>query len=172
MIRAFADRAPRVDPTAVVLEGATVVGRVTIGAESSVWFGAVVRGDVHDVVIGARTNVQDRSVIHVTTDRFSTTIGDGVTIGHAAVLHGCTIGDYALIGIGAIVLDGAEVGERSMIAAGALVTPGTKIPPGQLAVGSPARVKRPLTPEELEHLERSAANYAALAARYRALGIA
>jgi carbonic anhydrase/acetyltransferase-like protein (isoleucine patch superfamily) len=172
MIRALADRAPRVDASAVVFEGATVVGRVTIGAGSSVWFGAVVRGDVHDVAIGARTNVQDRVVIHVTTDRFGTTIGDEVTIGHAAVLHGCSVADRVLIGIGAIVLDGAEIGERAMIGAGALVTPGTKVPPGHLAVGSPARVKRPLTPDELSHLERSAANYAALAARYRALGIA
>jgi len=172
VIRAIQDREPRVDPSAVVFEGATVVGRVTIGPGSSVWFGAVVRGDVHDVAIGARTNVQDRVVIHVTTDRFGTTIGDEVTIGHAAVLHGCTVGDRALIGIGAIVLDGAEVGARSMVGAGALVTPGTTIPPAHLAVGSPARVKRPLTAEELAHLERSAANYATLAARYRALGIA
>jgi carbonic anhydrase/acetyltransferase-like protein (isoleucine patch superfamily) len=172
MIRAFADREPRVDPAAVVFDGATVVGRVTIGPGSSVWFGAVVRGDVHEIAIGARTNVQDRTVIHVTTDRFGTTIGDEVTIGHAAVLHGCSVGDRALIGIGAIVLDGAEIGERSMVGAGALVTPGTRIPPGHLAVGSPARVKRPLTPDELAHLERSSANYAALAARYRALGIA
>jgi len=172
MIRALGDREPRVDPTAMVFEGATVVGRVTLGAGASVWFGAVVRGDVHDVVIGARTNVQDRVVVHVTTDRFGTTIGDEVTIGHAAVLHGCTVGDRALIGIGAIVLDGAEVGARSMVGAGALVTPGTRIPPEHLAVGSPARVKRPLTAEELAHLERSASNYATLAARYRALGVA
>ncbi|HEY8517232.1 MAG TPA: gamma carbonic anhydrase family protein [Candidatus Binatia bacterium] len=172
MIRAFADREPNVDPTAIVFEGATVVGRVTIGAQSSVWFGAVVRGDVHDVTIGARTNVQDRAVIHVTTDRFATRIGDDVTIGHAAVLHGCTVADRVLIGIGAIVLDGVEIGEDCMIGAGALVTPGTKIPAGHLAVGSPARVKRPLEPAELEHLRRSAANYVALSARYRALGIA
>jgi carbonic anhydrase/acetyltransferase-like protein (isoleucine patch superfamily) len=172
MIRALAEREPRLDPSAIVLEGATVIGRVTIGPQSSVWFGAVVRGDVEDVTIGARTNLQDRAVIHVTTDRFATRVGDEVTIGHAAVLHGCTVGDRVLIGIGAIVLDGAEIGADSMIGAGALVTPGTKVPPGHLALGSPARVKRPLEPAELEHLKRSAANYVALAARYRALGVA
>lgn len=172
MIQAFAERAPSVDPRAVVFAAATVVGRVRIGAGSSVWFGAVVRGDVEDVTIGERTNVQDRAVVHVTTDRFATRIGDEVTVGHAAVLHGCSIADRVLVGIGAIVLDGAEIGSECMIGAGALVTPGTRIPSGQLALGSPARVARPLRPAELEHLRRSAANYVTLAARYRELGIA
>ncbi|MFN8601384.1 MAG: gamma carbonic anhydrase family protein [Candidatus Binatia bacterium] len=172
MIAAFGERAPLVDPSAIVFEGATVVGRVILGAESSIWFGAIVRGDVDDVNIGARTNVQDRAVIHVTTKKFSTVIGNEVTIGHAAVLHGCTVHDRVLIGIGSIVLDGAEIGSDCMIGAGALVTPGTKIPPGHLAVGSPARVKRPLEPGEIEHLKRSAANYVMLSAHYRKLGIA
>lgn len=172
MIAAFGERAPVVDASAIVFEGATVVGRVVLGAASSVWFGAIVRGDVDDVTIGARSNVQDRAVIHVTTKRFETRIGDEVTIGHAAVLHGCTVRDRVLIGIGAIVLDGAEIGEDCMIGAGALVTPGTKIPAGHLAVGSPARVKRPLEQAELDHLRRSAANYVALSAHYRKLGIA
>ncbi len=172
MIAAFGERAPAIDPTAIVLEGATVIGRVILGAESSVWFGAIVRGDVDDVTIGRRSNVQDRAVIHVTTRRWETRIGDEVTIGHAAVLHGCTVHDRVLIGIGAIVLDGAEVGSDCMIGAGALVTPGTKIPSGHLAVGSPARVKRPLEQGELDHLKRSAANYVMLSAHYRKLGIA
>jgi len=172
VIAAFGDREPRIDDTAIVFAGATVVGRVVLGAGSSIWFGAVVRGDVDDVTIGARTNVQDRAVIHVTTKRFETRIGDDVTIGHAAVLHGCTVHDRVLVGIGAIVLDGAEIGSDCMVAAGALVTPGTKIPSGHLAVGSPARVKRPLEQAELDHLRRSAANYVALSARYRQLGIA
>jgi carbonic anhydrase/acetyltransferase-like protein (isoleucine patch superfamily) len=172
VIAAFGERAPLVDPTAVVFEGATVVGRVILGAESSIWFGAIVRGDVDDVTIGARSNVQDRAVIHVTTKKFSTTIGNEVTIGHGAILHGCTVHDRVLIGIGAIVLDGAEVEPDCMIGAGALVTPGTKIPSGHLAVGSPARVKRPLEPGEIEHLKRSAANYVMLSAHYRKLGIA
>ena len=172
VIAAFGERAPLLDPSAIVFEGATVVGRVILGAESSIWFGAIVRGDVDDVNIGARTNVQDRAVIHVTTKKFSTVIGDEVTIGHAAVLHGCTVHDRVLIGIGSIVLDGAEIGSDCMIGAGALVTPGTKIPPGHLAVGSPARVRRPLEPGEIEHLKRSAANYVMLSAHYRKLGIA
>jgi len=172
VIAAFGERAPVIDPSAIVLEGATVVGRVLLGAESSVWFGAIVRGDVDDVTIGARSNVQDRAVIHVTTKRWETRIGDEVTIGHAAVLHGCTIHDRVLIGIAAIVLDGAEIGADCMIGAGALVTPGTRIPSGHLAVGSPARVKRPLHDGEREHLRRSAANYVMLSARYRQLGIA
>lgn len=172
MIAAFGERAPLLDPSAVVFEGATVVGRVILGAESSIWFGAIVRGDVDDVNIGRRTNVQDRAVIHVTTKKFSTVIGDEVTIGHGAILHGCTVHDRVLIGIGAIVLDGAEIGPDCMIGAGALVTPGTRIPSGHLAIGSPARAKRPLEPGETEHLKRSAANYVMLSARYRELGIA
>src|SRR5512146_2759975 len=108
MIAAFADRVPRIDPTAVVFDSATVIGGVTLGAESSVWFGAVLRADVDVITIGARTNVQDRAVIHVTTKRFSTSIGDDVTIGHGVMLHGCTLGDRILVGIGAIILDGAE----------------------------------------------------------------
>jgi carbonic anhydrase/acetyltransferase-like protein (isoleucine patch superfamily) len=172
VIAAFGERAPLVDATAVVFDGATVVGRVILGAESSIWFGAIVRGDVDDVTIGARSNVQDRAVIHVTTKKFSTSIGDEVTIGHGAILHGCTVHDRVLIGIGAIVLDGAEIEPDCMIGAGALVTPGTRIPAGHLAVGSPSRVKRPLEPGEVEHLKRSAANYVMLSAHYRKLGIA
>ena len=172
MIHALGERVPSIDPTAVVFEDARVVGRVRIGAGSSVWFGAVVRGDVHDITIGTRSNVQDRAVVHVTRERFVTKIGDDVTVGHGVVLHGCSIADRVLVGIGAIVLDGVEIGEDCMIGAGALVTPGTKIPPGHLALGSPARVSRGLRPAELEHLRRSAANYVALAARYRALGVA
>lgn len=172
MIVAFGERRPAVDPTAIVFESAAVIGEVRLAARASVWFGAVVRGDVDDIAIGERSNVQDRSVIHVTTKRFSTRIGNDVTIGHAAVLHGCEIGDRVLVGIGAIVLDGCEVGHDCMIAAGSLLAPGTKIPPGHLALGSPAVVKRPLRDEELAHLKRSAENYALLAARYRELGIA
>ncbi|MFM7143045.1 MAG: gamma carbonic anhydrase family protein, partial [Alphaproteobacteria bacterium] len=136
------------------------------------WFGAVVRADVDDVFIGARTNVQDRSVIHVTTKRFSTRLGDDVTVGHSVTLHGCEIGDRVLVGIGSIVLDGCEVGPDCIIGAGSLLVPGTKVPSGHLVVGSPASVKRPLRDEERAHLRRSAENYALLSARYRELGIA
>jgi len=172
MIFAFGGHEPAIDPSAVVFAAATVVGRVTLGAQASVWFGAVVRGDVEAIAIGARSNVQDRAVIHVTTDRFATCVGDDVTLGHAVVLHGCTIGNRVLVGIGAIVLDGVEIGDDAMVGAGSLVTPGTKIPAGHLALGSPARVVRPLRPAERQHLKTSAVNYARLAARYRELGIA
>lgn len=172
MILPFGERIPEIDSTALVLESALVIGRVRVGAASSVWFGSVLRGDVEDITIGARTNVQDRSVLHVTSGRFATRLGDEVTVGHSAVLHGCTIGDRVLVGIGAIVLDGAEVGEDCILAAGSLVAPGAKIPPGHLVLGSPAQVKRPLRPEELERLKRLAGDYVQLSARYRALGIA
>jgi carbonic anhydrase/acetyltransferase-like protein (isoleucine patch superfamily) len=172
VILAFGDREPRVDPSAVVFEGATVVGSVHLGPRSSVWFGAVVRADVDDVRIGARSNVQDRCVVHVTTKRFSTRLGDDVTVGHSVTLHGCEIGDRVLVGIGSIVLDGCDVGSDCIIGAGSLLVPGTKIPSGHLAVGSPAVVKRPLRDEERAHLVRSAENYALLSARYRELGIA
>jgi carbonic anhydrase/acetyltransferase-like protein (isoleucine patch superfamily) len=171
MIAAFAGEAPTIDASAFVAPDATVVGRVTIGPAASVWFGAVLRGDVERIALGARSNVQDRSVIHVTTDRFATRIGEDVTIGHAVVLHGCSVGNRVLVGIGAIVLDGVEVGDDCMIGAGSLVTPGTKVPAGQLALGSPARVVRALREAELEHLRRSAANYVKLAARYRELQV-
>ena len=147
-----------------------VTGDVELGPESSLWFGTVVRGDVNTVRIGARTNVQDGTVIHVTTRTHPTVIGDDVTIGHRAVLHGCTVHDRCLIGIGAIVLDGAVVGPDAMVGAGALVPPGAVVPPGTLVMGQPARPRRPLTPEEIAFLRTSAANYVSYAARYRAEG--
>ena len=124
------------------------MGDVNIGADSSVWYGCVLRGDVHHIRIGARTNVQDHAVVHVTRDRFPCVIGDEVTVGHRAVVHGCRVGDGALIGIGAIVLDGAEVGEGALVGAGAVVTPGSVIAPGTLAFGTPAREVRELSAEE------------------------
>ncbi len=166
MILGFEEHRPRIPDDAFVAPDATVLGRVTIGPGSSVWFGAVVRGDGHDVTIGARTNLQDRVVVHIATDRLPTIVGDDVTVGHGAVLHACTVGSRVLVGIGAIVLDGAVLEDDCMIAAGAVVTPGTRIPAGQLAVGAPAKVVRPLRPAEREHLLASAANYVALAARY------
>jgi carbonic anhydrase/acetyltransferase-like protein (isoleucine patch superfamily) len=172
MLIRFGEDEPAIDPSAVVFASATVIGRVTVAAEASIWFGAVVRADVDAIAIGARSNVQDRSVIHVTTGRFATRIGEDVTIGHAVVLHGCTIGDRVLVGIGAIVLDGAEVDDDAIVGAGSLVTPGMRIPSGHLALGSPAKVVRRLHPPEIDHLRASAANYARLAARYRELGVA
>lgn len=167
LIRSFRGKAPRIHESVYLAESATVIGDVEIGPRASLWFGAVVRGDVFHIRIGAETSVQDNTVIHVTHDRFPTIVGDRVTIGHAAILHGCTIGDRCIIGMGATVLDQAEIGERSIVGAGALVTPGTKIPPGHLAVGTPARVKRPLTEAELSWLETSADHYIELAQIYR-----
>ncbi|MDJ0846766.1 MAG: gamma carbonic anhydrase family protein [Myxococcota bacterium] len=136
------------DPTAWVAPGAVVVGDVEIGPDASIWYGTVVRGDVHHVRIGARSNVQDNCVLHVTKGRFACEVGEEVTVGHRAVVHGCTVGDGALVGIGAVVLDGAHVGDGALVGAGAVVAPGVRIEAGGLAVGVPARVVRQVTEEE------------------------
>ncbi len=167
LVAAYEGKQPRIAASVFLAEGTVVVGDVEIGERSSLWFGTVVRGDVNHVRIGARTNVQDMSVVHVTSGTHPTVIGDDVTVGHRAVLHGCTINDRCLVGIGAIVLDGAVVGPDAMVGAGALVPPGMVVPPGTLVLGAPAKVKRPLTPDELGHLRASAAHYAGYAARYR-----
>lgn len=171
MIIAYQGIGPFIHPSAYIQSSAQVIGDVHIGAESSVWFNAVIRGDVHPIRIGARTSVQDNSTIHVSSGRWATVVGDDVTIGHAVVLHGCTVGNLCLIGIRAVVLDGCEIGDECLVGAGALVTPGTKVPAGQLVLGSPAKVVRPLKPEELVLLRQSAANYVRTAASYRAEGI-
>ncbi len=163
-------KAPRLAASAFLAEGTVVVGDVELGEESSLWFGTIVRGDVNHVRIGARTNVQDMCVVHVTSRTHPTVVGDDVPVGHRAVLNGCTIKDRCLVGIGAIVLDGAVVGPDAMIGAGALVAPGTVVPPRTLVLGSPARVKRTLTDDEVAFLRTSAANYAGYAARYRGGG--
>lgn len=167
MIVSLENLTPKVHADAWIAPTATVVADVELGAGSSVWFGAVVRGDVWHVRIGRETNIQDNSVIHVTTGRHPTLIGDGVTVGHSVTLHGCTVEDRALVGIGSIVMDRAVIGQEAMVGAGSLVTPGTIVPPRMLAVGSPCRVKRPLTDDELAFLRQSGPHYAALAARYR-----
>lgn len=143
-------RRPRLGPGAWVAPGATLVGDVTLGPDASVWYGCVLRGDVHRVRVGARTNVQDGAVLHVTRERFPTEVGDEVTIGHRAVVHGCRVGDGALVGIAAVVLDGAEIGEGALVGAGAVVTPGTRVPARSLVLGTPARVVRTLDDAELE----------------------
>jgi len=170
LLKPYAGVAPRVDPTAFVAEDGVIVGDVTLGPESSLWYGCVLRGDVNSIRIGARTNVQDLTVVHVTGGTHPTVIGDEVTIGHRVVLHGCTVHDRCLIGIGSIVLDGAEIGPEAMVGAGALVPPGMKVPPRTLVLGTPARVKRRLTEAEVEHLRASADHYVAYAARARAGG--
>jgi carbonic anhydrase/acetyltransferase-like protein (isoleucine patch superfamily) len=168
VLKAFGGATPRLHPSVYLAAGCVVVGDVELGPGASVWFGAVVRGDVNSVRVGARTNIQDQAVIHVTGGTHPTVIGDDVTIGHQAVLHGCTVHDRCLIGIGAIVLDGAVVGEESIVGAGALVPPGMVIPPRSLAMGAPARVKRTLDDADAAGLRASAARYVDYAARYRA----
>lgn len=171
MIVSFEGKAPRVDATAYVHSTAQVIGDVVLGPHSSVWPNTVIRGDVHYVRIGARTNVQDAVVIHVTTGRWPTVLGEDVTVGHRAVLHGCRIGHRCLIGIGAIVLDGAEVGDDCVVGAGALIPPGAKIPPGHLVLGVPGKIVRQLTDEEKQANLESARHYVAHAQRYRDAGI-
>jgi len=149
-----------------IAEAAVVIGDVHLGEQSSVWFGAVLRGDCFPIRVGARTNVQDNAVVHVTGGRSRAVIGDDVTVGHAAVVHGCTIGARCLLGIGSIVLDDAVVGDDCLIAAGALVTPGTVVPPRSLAMGRPARVVRTVDEDDLERLRHSSAAYVGYAREY------
>ncbi len=154
MIRKFKDRMPIIDETAFIAENAYIIGDVEIGAESSVWYSCVLRGDVNSIRIGARTNIQDSTVIHVSRAKeFSTILEDEVTVGHSATVHGCYIEAGCLIGIGSIILDGARIGKESLVGAGALVTPGTQIPPRSLVLGSPARVVRQLSEEEVSDLD-------------------
>ena len=167
MIRSFRGKHPQIHETAYVDESAHVIGDVVIGAESSVWFGAVLRGDIYHIRIGDRTNVQDGTVIHVTNGTHATILEDEVTIGHNVTLHGCYVERGSLIGIGAIVMDGARVGEKSLVAAGALVSPGTAIPPRSLVMGVPAKVKRPLTDEEASGLDQFWKNYIEYTKEYR-----
>lgn len=158
-----------IDPAAFVAEGAIIRGRVHLAVDSSVWFGAVVRGDVEPVRIGARSNVQDLALIHCDPG-FPCEIGDDVTIGHAAVVHGATVESGALIGIRAVVLNGARIGSGSIVGAGAVVTQGAEIPPGSLVVGVPAKVIRPTSAAQREHILENAAHYVLAAQRYRGEG--
>ncbi len=167
MIRPFKGKHPQVHPTAFVEESAQVIGDVVIGEESSVWFNAVVRGDVFHVRIGARTNVQDGTVIHVSSGTHATILEDEVTVGHNVTLHGCYVERGSLVGIGAIVMDGARVGAESLVAAGSLVSPGTVIPPRSLVMGVPAKVKRQLTDEEAAGLAHFWKNYVEYTKEYK-----
>jgi len=149
-----------------VAEGAMVIGDVEIGEDSSVWFHAVVRGDIHRIRIGRRTNVQDHCVLHVTKEH-PLSVGDHVTFGHRAVAHGCTIEDLCMIGIGAVVLDGAVIGRGSLIGAGAVVAPGTVVPPHSLVLGVPGKVVRDLGPRSVDRIRTTAENYVGYARSYR-----
>jgi carbonic anhydrase/acetyltransferase-like protein (isoleucine patch superfamily) len=158
---------PLLGDGAWVAQNATVIGDVVLGARASIWFGAVVRGDVEKIRIGADSNIQDLSVVHVDSGGFPTLVGDQVTVGHRVILHGCTIGSLALIGMGSIVMNGADIGAETIIGAGSLVSPGTKIPSGVLALGSPCKVRRTLTEAEKASIRDSARRYAGYGARYR-----
>lgn len=161
----FAARPPQIHPSAFVAPGAVVTGDVTLAEESSVWFHTTIRADLNHIRIGPRSNVQDGCVIHLADD-FGTEVGELVTCGHRAILHGCTVGDEVLIGMGAIVLDGAVIGARSIIGAGALVTMHRVIPPGSLVLGSPAKVVRSLDLAEQHEIKTWATRYVALSRRY------
>jgi len=159
MLRPFKSTAPAVDPSAYVDASAQVIGDVTIGPESSLWMNVVVRGDVNSIRIGRRTNVQDLTMVHVMRKTHPTAIGDEVTVGHSAVIHGCTIEDRCLIGMGAILLNGCRIGADSIVAAGTLVPEGVEVPPGSLVMGAPAKVRRALSDEERASIRWYADNY-------------
>jgi carbonic anhydrase/acetyltransferase-like protein (isoleucine patch superfamily) len=159
MLRPFRSIFPAVDPSAFVDASAQVIGDVHVGPESSVWMNVVIRGDVNYIRIGARTNIQDLTLVHVMRHTHPTLIGDDVTVGHSAVVHGCTIEDRCLIGMGAILLNGCRIGTGSIVAAGALVPEGMIVPPGSMVMGVPGEVRRPLTPEEDTSIGWYADNY-------------
>ena len=159
MIIPYKGVSPQIAESAYIAAGAQIIGDVHIGAHSSVWFNCVLRGDCYYIRIGDNTNIQDNTVIHVTGGLFGTVIGNYVTVGHSAVLHGCTIKDRCLIGIGAIVLDNVTIGEESFIAAGSLVTPGTVIPPRSMVMGAPAKVRRQVTDEEVARIDEHWQHY-------------
>ena len=163
MLRPYRGRLPVIDPSAYIDPSAQVIGDVEIGEESSVWMNVVVRGDVHHIRIGRRSNVQDGTIVHVMHDTHPTVIGDEVTIGHGAIVHGCTIENRVLIGMGAILLNGARVGADSIVAAGSLVPEGVVIPPRSLAMGSPAKVRKTLSDAEVASILEYSGNYV----RYR-----
>ncbi len=168
MLSDYKGKTPEIDPSAYVEESAHVIGDVVVGEESSIWFNAVIRGDVNYIRIGNRTNIQDSSVLHVTKETHPLIIGDEVTVGHNVTLHGCTIKDRCLVGMGAIVLDGAEVGEDSIVGAGALVKEGMKVESGTLVVGVPAKMARRLTDEEIKKIKKSSENYIGYMNDYKA----
>ena len=171
-IRPFLDKTPQLGQRVYVDEAATVIGDVVVGDDASIWPGAVIRGDVNHIVIGARSNIQDGSIIHVSHSSpynkggYPTVIGEGVTVGHGCILHACTIGDYCLIGMGAVVLDGAVIEANAFIAAGAVVGPGKVVRSGELWVGNPARPARQLSEQDIEGLRYSADHYVKVKDQY------
>ena len=166
-IERYESFSPQIHPSVFIAPSADVIGRVTLGEESSVWYHTTLRGDINEIVIGPRSNVQDNAVIHLADD-YGCYVGELVTVGHSAILHACTVKDEVLVGMGAIVLDGAVIGERSIIGAGALVTGGTVIPPGSLVIGSPAKVVRVLSLDEQAKVKTWAEKYVVQSRKYLA----
>ncbi len=166
MLKTYRGIAPTIAPSAFIEDTAVVIGDVVIGSESSVWFHAVIRGDVHSIRIGHRTNIQDLCLLHVTHDTHPLTLGDDITVGHHVVLHGCTVQDRVLVGMGAIVMDGVVIEEDCIIGAGSLITERIHIPSRSLVMGSPAKVKRLLTDIEVQWIKESASNYIHYAQQY------
>lgn len=168
MIKSFQNITPKIDETVFVAENAIVIGDVEIAESASVWYGCVLRGDVNFIRIGARTNIQDMTMIHVSRGKdFPTIVEEDVTVGHRVTLHGCYVERGCLIGIGATILDGARIGANSLVAAGSLVTPNTIIPPKSFVLGAPAKVKRELTDEEIAKISENCGNYVELSEIYR-----
>lgn len=167
MLEPFNNKIPEVHETAFIADDAIIIGDVEIGANSSVWFGSILRGDVNFIRIGAGTNIQDGTIIHVSSKAHSTILENDITVGHRVTLHGCYVESECLIGIGAIILDGARIGKNSLVAAGSLVTPGTQIPNGSMVMGSPAKVTRPLTEDEIDKIVESSRKYTELSSLYR-----
>tara|TARA_Y100000588_G_C14228192_1_gene914065 strand:+ start:1465 stop:2007 length:543 start_codon:yes stop_codon:yes gene_type:complete len=167
MLRDFNGKSPNIYDNCFIADSADVIGDVTLGENSSIWFGTVARGDMNYIKIGSRTNIQDNCTVHVTTDTNPTVIGDEVTIGHNVIVHGCTIEDRCLIGMGAIIMDGAVIGEGSLIGAGALISPGTTIPPRSLVVGLPGKILRSTTDEEFNEIIDRAQHYIDFSEKYK-----
>jgi carbonic anhydrase/acetyltransferase-like protein (isoleucine patch superfamily) len=167
IIRDFQDKSPIIDPSAFIAENATLIGNVVIGPEVSIWYGVVLRGDVGGIQIGARSNVQDLSMIHMTGGAFDTSLGEDVVVGHGVILHSAKVGNGALIGMGAILLDDCEIGEGAVVAAGSVVPPRMKVPPFVMVRGAPAKVVRELSAEERGMGRRGAAGYVELMRQYQ-----
>jgi len=167
LVMPFQGKLPVLESGVFLASGTVVIGDVVIGSDTSVWFNSVIRGDVHRIRIGARTNIQDNTTVHVTSNTGMTQIGDDVTIGHNCVIHACTISDLALIGMGTIILDGAVIEPECFIAAGSLVPPGKRMPARMMCMGSPAKPVRLLTPEEIAFLKSSAEGYVLTARGYQ-----
>ncbi len=159
--------APKIHKSTFIAPSANIIGDVEISQDSNIWYGCILRGDVNDIKIGKRTNIQDGTIIHVTTDFQGTYIGDDVTVGHAAILHACRVENFGFVGMGACVMDGAVVGSYSMLAAGALLTPNKQIPEGELWAGSPAKYMRNLTKSELDYIKWSAPHYVELGKKHK-----